>query len=77
MGMFVRGVGRVDVIMAVLGLIHNAGLKRFVCRMTTAADRERQDSHDQGFTVRGDHDSDGLTRACAAFYLLTRLNVGD
>ena len=78
MRMLVRSISRVYVIVAMLGLIHNARLERFVCRMTTTANRKRQQSNDQRFTLIGDHDSDGLIELQSfAVYLLTRLKVGD
>jgi hypothetical protein len=76
--MFVRGVNCVYVIVAMLNLIHYAGLKRFVCRATTPADRKRQQSDEQSFALMGDHDLNGLMHLQSnAVYLLTRLNVGD
>ena len=39
--MFVRSIGRVYMIVAMLSLIHNSRLERFVRRTTTPADGER------------------------------------
>jgi hypothetical protein len=76
--MFVGGVNRVYVIVAMLSLIHQPGLKGFVCRTTTPADRQRQQCDDQSCTFMRAHDPDGFVQLRSnAVYLLTRLKVGD
>jgi hypothetical protein len=78
MRMFVGGIDRVHVIVAMLSLIHNPWLKRFVCPTTAPADCQRQQSHHQRCTLTGAHYPYGLIQLRSnAVYLLTRLKVGD